>query len=155
VHTRTGQAASVVVTTRQSVNAVKPTKRIVRSLFIKVYSSLTKKAEPPPTRDVNRDSRTVSANGGWLRRLVRPQLHVSIQIIRPILKPAARQTTSRGLMSRENLQLGTPTESAPSNRINLKSPAANQARDGTITWWCVAQRSRDGTAPTSPNSLWS
>ena len=33
---------------------------------------LTKKAEPPPTRDVNRDSGTASANGGWLRRLVRP-----------------------------------------------------------------------------------
>ena len=34
-------------------------------------SRLTKKAEPPPTRDVNRDSGTASANGGWLRRLVR------------------------------------------------------------------------------------
>src|SRR5664280_2804024 len=32
---------------------------------------LTKKAEPPPTCDVNRDSGTASANGGWLRRLVR------------------------------------------------------------------------------------
>jgi len=32
---------------------------------------LTKKAEPPPTRDVNRDSGTDSANGGWLQRLVR------------------------------------------------------------------------------------
>jgi len=36
-------------------------------------SGLTKKAEPPPTRDVNRDSGTASANGGWLRRLVRHQ----------------------------------------------------------------------------------
>jgi hypothetical protein len=36
-----------------------------------VHSGLTKKAEPPPTRDVNRDSGTDSANGGWLRRLVR------------------------------------------------------------------------------------
>jgi hypothetical protein len=34
-------------------------------------SRLTKKAEPPPTRDGNRDSGTDSANGGWLRRLVR------------------------------------------------------------------------------------
>ena len=33
---------------------------------------LTKKAEPPPTRGVNRDSGTDRANGGWLRRLVRP-----------------------------------------------------------------------------------
>ena len=29
---------------------------------------LTKKAEPPPARDVNRDSGTASANSGWLRR---------------------------------------------------------------------------------------
>src|ERR1017187_1047923 len=36
---------------------------------------LSKKAEPPPTRDVNRDSGTASANGGWLRRLVRPHAH--------------------------------------------------------------------------------
>ena len=40
-----------------------------------VRSGLTKKAEPPPTRDVNRDSGTDSANGGWLRRLVRPHGH--------------------------------------------------------------------------------
>src|SRR5208282_2047610 len=38
-------------------------------------SGLTKKAEPPPTRDVNRDSGTASANGGWLRRLVRRMNH--------------------------------------------------------------------------------
>jgi hypothetical protein len=36
-----------------------------------VLIRLTKKAEPPPTRGVNRDSGTASANGGWLRRLVR------------------------------------------------------------------------------------
>src|SRR5450432_3607127 len=43
-------------------------------VFIVVWCEcgLTKKAEPPPTRDVNRDSGTASANGGWLRRLVRP-----------------------------------------------------------------------------------
>jgi hypothetical protein len=34
-------------------------------------SGLTKKAEPPPTRGVNRDSGTAMTNGGWLRRLVR------------------------------------------------------------------------------------
>ena len=38
-----------------------------------VGSRLTKKAEPPPTSGVNRDSGTASANGGWLRRLVRPK----------------------------------------------------------------------------------
>src|ERR1017187_8534165 len=41
------------------------------------HTSLTKKAEPPPTRDVNRDSGTASANGGWLRRIVRPRGHIS------------------------------------------------------------------------------
>jgi hypothetical protein len=40
-------------------------------------TALTKKAEPPPTRGVNRDSGTDSANGGWLRRLVRQTVHVS------------------------------------------------------------------------------
>jgi hypothetical protein len=40
-----------------------------------VVCRLTKKAEPPPTRDVNRDSGTASANGGWLRRLVRQHRH--------------------------------------------------------------------------------
>ena len=43
------------------------------SLFIERECGLTKKAEPPPTCDVNRDSGTDSANGGWLRRLVRHQ----------------------------------------------------------------------------------
>src|SRR5882724_7705126 len=33
----------------------------------------TKKGEPPPTRDVNRDSGTASVNQRWLRRLVRRQ----------------------------------------------------------------------------------
>ena len=41
---------------------------------LRLHSRLTKKAEPPPTRDVNRDSGTASANGGWLRRIVRPNL---------------------------------------------------------------------------------
>ena len=39
-----------------------------------VFCRLTKKAEPPPTCDVNRDSGTASANGGWLRRLVIPRV---------------------------------------------------------------------------------
>ena len=44
------------------------------TLLIGAHSNwLTKKAEPPPTRGVNRDSGTASANGGWLRRLVRPR----------------------------------------------------------------------------------
>src|ERR1035441_9090988 len=46
-------------------------------------SRLTKKAEPPPTRDVNRDSGTDRANGGWLRRLVRRLNHVYHQKFYP------------------------------------------------------------------------
>jgi len=53
----------------------------------KSVSGLTKKAEPPPTRDVNRDSGTDSANGGWLRRLVRHQrrkIHNKIRQIKTL-----------------------------------------------------------------------
>jgi hypothetical protein len=32
---------------------------------------ITWKTEPSPTRDMNRDSGTDRANGGWLRRLLR------------------------------------------------------------------------------------
>jgi len=52
-------------------------------MFMRVVG-LTKKAEPPPTRDVNRDSGTASANGGWLRRLVRQMvchLHLELDYI--------------------------------------------------------------------------
>src|ERR1035441_8648292 len=45
---------------------------MMQGMFSWRECGLTKKAEPPPTRDVNRDSGTASANGGWLRRLVRP-----------------------------------------------------------------------------------
>src|ERR1039457_136941 len=52
------------------------------------HSGLTKKAEPPPTRDVNRDSGTDSANGGWLRRLVRPiHLPTNADTIAPRMAP--------------------------------------------------------------------
>src|ERR1019366_5433467 len=50
-------------------------KYLINKMANRVISRLTKKAEPPPTRDVNRDSGTDSANGGWLRRLVRPHGH--------------------------------------------------------------------------------
>ena len=55
------------------VNAPRSRCRLVLPLKFMMRSGLTKKAEPPPTRDVNRDSGTDSANGGWLRRLVRPR----------------------------------------------------------------------------------
>ena len=51
-----------------------------------VVGCLTKKAEPPPTRDVNRDSGTDSANGGWLRRLVRLRIFHTKRLIEHIIK---------------------------------------------------------------------
>jgi len=39
---------------------------ILKYFFIRVSCRLTKKAEPPPTNDVSRDSGTAMANGGWL-----------------------------------------------------------------------------------------
>ncbi len=65
--------------------------RLLSVIFNISVVGLTKKAEPPPTRGANRDSGTDSANGGWLRRLVRPRsfdipkhcrLHNSSQIVR-------------------------------------------------------------------------
>jgi hypothetical protein len=59
-----------------------PARTIVVIVFVFIFglsSGLTKKAEPPPTRDVNRDSGTDSANGGWLRRLVRPLVIICSQ----------------------------------------------------------------------------
>ena len=50
------------------------------------YCGLTKKAEPPPTRDVRAPATsrpTESGNGGWLRRLVRRHGHKSL-IITPL-----------------------------------------------------------------------
>jgi hypothetical protein len=39
------------------------------------------KAEPQPTKDAARDSGTVTANGCWLRRLVRPHGHRSTNLL--------------------------------------------------------------------------
>jgi len=48
---------------------------IVVNIFIwfcfLLVGGLTTQAEPPPTRDANRECGTDSTNGGWLRRLVR------------------------------------------------------------------------------------
>jgi len=55
-----------------SEGIINPRKLLNCILVHGVHRGLTKKAEPPPTGDVNRDSGTDRANGGWLRRLVRP-----------------------------------------------------------------------------------
>ena len=73
--TRTGEAKTDALPKSFTTNR---TTEIIASKETHVKSKrcgLTKKAEPPPTRDVNRDSGTDSANGGWLRRLVRPLVH--------------------------------------------------------------------------------
>ena len=62
-------------------------KKMTSNGLMRWSSGLTKKAEPPPTRDVNRDGGTANANGGWLRRLVRPFVvhsYVSQSISQPI-----------------------------------------------------------------------
>ena len=71
-HRPTGAAANESRKTNQSNQAV--CSFIWRSCFRKhpgvLFQTLSnEKAEPPPTRGVNRDSGTASANGGWLRRL--------------------------------------------------------------------------------------
>ena len=70
-HLKYEQANSPAAQSRTEHSAEQNTKR--RDDFHVVHSRLTKKAEPPPTRDGNRDSGTDRANGGWLRRLVRRQ----------------------------------------------------------------------------------
>jgi hypothetical protein len=42
-----------------------------------VQCGLTMKAEPRPTKDVNREGGTGAANGRWFRRLVRPQVKIA------------------------------------------------------------------------------
>jgi hypothetical protein len=79
---------------------------------------LTKKAEPPPTRGVNRDSGTASANGGWLRRLVRQQnIHDSI-------KPVNRKPTGSNLLAARNRrELLFKTNQPAAANSNQNSPA--------------------------------
>src|ERR1017187_405896 len=94
---------------------------ILRAMFADNSSPtnghLTKKAEPPPTRDVNRDSGTDSANGGWLQRLVRPRcvnLHKTIRQKSPpknLSATLARQLPNRRSCNCSNL----PQTSAPQN----------------------------------------
>src|ERR1051326_5359037 len=52
------------------------------------FCGRAKKAEPPPTYDVNRDSGTTSANGGCLRRIVGRTHHM------PAFSPGASSQTT-------------------------------------------------------------
>jgi hypothetical protein len=71
-------------TTSPTANTVSPIFEMMSSIAMWCECGLTKKAEPPPIHDVNRDSGTDSANGGWLRRLVRHQRHKNHNKIRQI-----------------------------------------------------------------------
>jgi len=53
---------------------------LLRVLGWRHIPCLTQQAEPPPTRGVDRDSGTDSANGGWHWRLVRPQVEKLLQL---------------------------------------------------------------------------
>jgi len=53
-------------------------------------SGLTTKAEPPPTRDVNRDSGTASANGGWLGVLLGRGFNLYSHTLLPALDKVAQ-----------------------------------------------------------------
>src|SRR5208282_4435921 len=85
---------------------------------------LTKKAEPPPTRDVNRDSGTASANGGWLRRLVRLHRHGQSVPRITITKSAAKtrtndETTATAAQIRGNRARRKPMTNPPPRTTKL------------------------------------
>ena len=67
-----------------------------------------------PTRDVNRDSGTDSANGGWLRRLVRPTIHNQINVNGGgawlAMKPHQKQTTQPATKSCRAIQPTQPIQ---------------------------------------------
>jgi hypothetical protein len=74
---------------------------------------LTSKAAPPPTRDVNRDSGTASANGGWLRRLRPNNQCICLCFRRKYLSPdgvtlklTTLQPSATGVLSISSLVLG-------------------------------------------------
>jgi hypothetical protein len=86
---------------------------------------LTKKAEPPPTRSVNRDSGTDNVIGGWLQRLVRPRNRKIHNKTRQIPTLANRQAPHLLAASnrRELNSNGLPKSvSSESNCPNLRQP---------------------------------
>ena len=97
---------------------------------------LTWKAEPTPTRDVNRPAErdgTASANGGWLRGQVRPHGHISNQVWRASTcwhcshLPSASNSIIGNISS--NRTFGTSTG------VSGFRPYARQAEHCTIHFW--------------------
>jgi len=94
---------------------------------------LTKKAEPPPTRDANRDSGTESANGGWLRRLVRHQRHTCSLCPQPSRSPPngvarAVKVVSQIVMSRKTGCICRRTVACQQARCGAKATLTVQSR---------------------------
>jgi len=102
-----------------------------------VASGLTKKAEPPPTRGVNRDSGTASANGGWLRRLVRHQVnhHKSMPAEMPACKPYHAKNHNRQCeeSSKHKLPRCVSEIDSPTNASALRNKKA------AVFWAVVCQ----------------
>jgi len=120
------KAKTAKPTTSQSASNLRRVnllKSVVSDVMV-VLSGLTKKAEPPPTRDVNRDSGTDRANGGWLRRLVRPQ---RIHYIKPC-KPLAT-TRQPPIKTSDNIIASTPItlKTAPAALSSVRSPPTSKA----------------------------
>ncbi len=126
------------IATAAPITRATPTMMIMVRVFMR-SSGLTKKAEPPPTRDVNRDSGTDSANGGWLRRLVRPHGHSHTKASSKTIcntnanstPMTAKYTTSSGkqtakYMQNRHLQMGKRNSVEQSHRIRdrIKEPTA-------------------------------
>ena len=124
---------------------------------------LTKKAEPPPTRGVNRDSGTDSANGGWLRRLVRPirrhlkysQKHMIItQHSAKIGKHAATRLHQSKADSRSWCRRRAKSNAATStlHTIGIRQTINNQNKDACDTPSFDCRFSTDATqSPTNQN----
>src|ERR1019366_8561292 len=108
-----------------------------------VSSGLTKKAEPPPTRGVNRDSGTASANGGWLRRLVRHQrreIHNKIRQIQTLTNRKRRTCTRSGQKCSFSSACNVPTFSM---RVKHRSGTLTRQFSAILPPYDDAQPSRD------------
>ena len=92
--------------------------------------SLMKKAEPPPTRDVNRDSGTASANGGWLRRLVRLLRHTKSVIKHKPSKGKHSQNDAKKSHERLHEMVNNESDNSVNPRWQENSPnnAENSAQ---------------------------
>src|SRR5271169_3610911 len=99
-------------------------------IFLRCKRCLTKKAEPPPTRGVNRDSGTASANGGWLRRLVRLHRHTKSVIKHEPSKGKHSQNDAKKSHERLHEMVNNESDNSVNPRWQENSPnnAENSAQ---------------------------